>query len=152
MSAENGGGSQHISEDQRAAYYLATRIAKNIRDWDLDGVDFYFDGPKEDQFWNPPGYECCVNPGNSAIYHLAVIKSLRRLLPKEKTISYTTTHDIDFSCYDLQFGYGCATIMETVIMAVHPYLDWISFKVNTLLYILLIKNYSRLLQLLMIKI
>ena len=153
ISAENGGGSKHIWEDPMAAYNLAKRIAKNIADWDLDGVDFYFDGPTEGQFWNPPGYECCVNPGNSVLYHLAVIKNLRKMLPKEKTISYTTTHDISFSCDDtntIQIQ-SCSTIMNNVIMAGHTYLDWINFKVDTLLFILLLKNYCRLLLLLMTK-
>ena len=107
------------------------RIAKNIYDWNLDGVDFYFDGPQESQFWVPPSdFECCVYPGNSATYHLAVIKALRlKYLPSSKTISYTTTHDVNFKC---EHSYDCISIMETVITAAHPYLDWISFKVNTL--------------------
>ena len=103
------------------------RISKNVADWNLDGVDFYFDGPQEGQFWVPPDYECCVYPGNSALYHLAVIKSLRmKYLPSYKTISYTTTHDVTFKCED---HFTCTTIMNTVILAAHPYLDWISFKV-----------------------
>ena len=104
------------------------RISKNVADWNLDGVDFYFDGPQEGQFWVPPSdYECCVYPGNSALYHLAVIKSLRmKYLPSSKTISYTTTHDVTFKCEDY---FTCSTIMNTVITAAHPYLDWISFKV-----------------------
>jgi len=128
ISAQDGGGSKYIWEGKVSADHLANRIAKNIADWDLDGVDFYFDGPTEGQFWNPPGSECCVNPGNSALYHLAVIKTLRKILPKEKTISYTTTHDVSFSCDDLL---SCSTIMNTVIMAGHHYLDWISFKASS---------------------
>ena len=52
ISAENGGGSQYIPEGRVSADKLAKRIAKNIADWDLDGVDFYFDGPTESQFWS----------------------------------------------------------------------------------------------------
>jgi len=132
ISAENGGGSRNIPEDRVSADKLAKRIAKNLADWDLDGVDFYFDGPTESQFWNPPEntWDCCVYPGNSALYHLAVIKTLRMILPQEKTISYTTTHDVSFTCEDIL---TCSTIMNTVITAGHHYLDWISFKASSAL-------------------
>ena len=134
ISAENGGGSSNTFEDHVAADYLAQRIAKNILDWNLDGVDFFFSGPHEGQFWNPEGSGCCINPGNSATYHFSVIKALRTVyLPPTKTISYTTTHDVHFKsdCFPSQCRH--ATIMSTVIAASHPYLNWISFKASTAL-------------------
>ena len=129
ISAENGGGSRNIAEDRVSADQLVDRIVKNVEDWNLDGVDFFFAGPQEAQFWIPQSdYDCCVRPGNSASYHLAVIKGLRTKLPKSKTISYTTTHDVIFKC---EFGNNyCGNIMNTVIGATHPYLDWITFKVE----------------------
>ena len=42
IAAENGGGSKNIIEDYMAAHKLADRIARNVRYWDLDGVDFFF--------------------------------------------------------------------------------------------------------------
>ena len=110
---------------------LLRRISKNVADWNLDGVDFYFDGPQEGQFWVPPSdNECCVYPGNSALYHLAVITNVRKYLPSSKTISYTTAHDVDFKCEIFSENYyDCSSIMKAVILAAHPYLDWISFKV-----------------------
>ena len=42
IGAENGGGSTPIPEDHVAAGKLATRIAKNVNDWNLDGVDFFY--------------------------------------------------------------------------------------------------------------
>ena len=74
ISAEEGGGNRNIYEDHVQADYLAQRIAKNVLDWNLDGVDFFFSGPHEGQFWNPEGSGCCINPGNSATYHFSVIK------------------------------------------------------------------------------
>ena len=75
ISAEDGGGSRNIYEDYLQADYLAQRIAKNVMDWNLDGVDFFFSGPHEGQFWTPEGSGCCINPGNSATYHFSVIKA-----------------------------------------------------------------------------
>ena len=44
ISAENGGGLIHVPEDRTSADQLAKRIAKNVEDWNLDGVDFFFSG------------------------------------------------------------------------------------------------------------
>ena len=101
----------------------------------MDGVDFFFSGPQEGQWWRADdSFMSFVNPGNSATYHYTVIKSLRKkyMTGKDKTISYTTTHDVDFNCEDDGWLTGtCGTIMNTVISATHPYLDFISFKVCT---------------------
>ena len=102
-------------------------------DWNLDGVDFFFSGPQEGQWWRAyDGGDSLVKPGNSATYHYTVIKSLRKkyMTGKDKTISYTTTHDVDFNCEDEHWVPTCGTIMNTVISATHPYLDFISFKVH----------------------
>ena len=104
---------------------LAERIVKNVEDWDLDGVDFFFTGPQDSIRYYPTTSPYVVNPGGSAVYHYMAIKALRGLLPPGKTISYTTTHVVDF----VNGGNGGhATLMETVIAACHPFLDSISFK------------------------
>ena len=98
-------------------------------------MDFFFSGPQEGQWWRADdSFMSFVNPGNSATYHYTVIKSLRKkyMTGKDKTISYTTTHDVDFNCEDDGWLTGtCGTIMNTVISATHPYLDFISFKVKS---------------------
>lgn len=129
ISAQNGGGLIHVPEDRTSADQLAKRIAKNVEDWNLDGVDFFFSGNPDALFWAPPNDPDIFGliPGNSALFHLAVIKSLRlKYLPASKTISYSTNHDVSFKCENTA---TCTTIMNTVIAAAHPFLDWISFKV-----------------------
>ena len=136
ISAENGGGSEHIPEDTASADQLARRIAKNVADWNLDGVDFFYNGVVQGFYWVPKGYEpsyTYVSPGSSAIYHVNVIRMLREFLPQHKTISYTTNLDVRFRCtYDVNKYKSCGAIMDTVIGAVHPHLDFISFRVNIL--------------------
>merc|ERR1719348_1760538 len=115
-------------EDVGSASKLVQRIVKNVADWNLDGVDFIFAGAQEGI--------TCSRPGNSAFYHYAVIKELRSVLPLTKTISYTTTHCVNFvsriqKC-EGEIIAGTypgfeATIMETVIAAAHPFLDKFSF-------------------------
>ena len=46
ISAEIGGGSSTYYEDGPQAMALAERIVKNVEDWYLDGVDFFFTGPQ----------------------------------------------------------------------------------------------------------
>ena len=76
ISAESGGGSRHIAEDRVSAYALAQRIAKNVFDWELDGVDFYYNGNQELQYWVPPGEETFNFAGTSPGYHISVIENL----------------------------------------------------------------------------
>jgi len=127
ISAEVGGGGSTHYEDGPNAIALAERIVKNVEDWDLDGVDFFFTGPQNSVQYYPtttiPNYSM-PGPGGSVVYHYMAIKALRGLLPPGKTISYTTTHAVDFVNGE---PYGHATLMETVIAACHPFLDSISF-------------------------
>merc|ERR1712018_289132 len=130
-------------EDTRTASMLVDRIVRNVADWNLDGVDFIFAGAQEGCMWSSYGDSHCNKQGNNVFFHYAVIKKLRRLLPRTKTISYTTTHCVNFvgeleNCEGEPAGkYGYpnfeATLMETVIAAVHPFLDKFSFNAATAL-------------------
>jgi hypothetical protein len=124
ISAEVGGGGSTHYEDGPNAIALAERIVKNVEDWDLDGVDFFFTGPENSVQYYPTTSPYKTSPGGSAVYHYIAIKALRGLLPPGKTISYTTTHAVDFVNGE---PYGHATLSETVIAACHPFLDSISF-------------------------
>ena len=137
ISAEVGGGSSTYYEDGPQAMALAERIVKNVEDWDLDGVDFFFTGPQNSIQYYTTASQYVPGPGGSVLYHYMVIKALRGLLPPGKTISYTTTHAVDFvygaghdHCYanDNEAPCTVATLMETVIAACHPFLDSFSFK------------------------
>ena len=117
ISAEDGGGSRNIPEDSHQADRLAYRIANNVRDWNLDGVDFFFSGPTNHQFWFPEDSTWgTIDPGNSATYHFAVIKALRTdYLPAGKTISYTTTHTVNFKVGNCRILY-CITVLPHIIL------------------------------------
>ena len=123
IGAENGGGSTPIYEDTVAAGKLATRIAKNVNDWNLDGVDFFYTSGLMNHYMTYEGDNgvTYVWPGNSANYHFAVIRQLRTKIPSWKTISVTATHSVDF-----QPSSPILTTITTVIAASHPYLDWIT--------------------------
>merc|ERR1719450_318850 len=122
-------------QDIVSARSLVSRIVKNVADWNLDGVDFIFAGAQEGCVWSSSGgTSYCNRQGNNVFFHYAVIKRLRRLLPPTKTISYTTTHCVNFvgemdKCETIAGSYPDfeATIMETVIAAAHPFLDKFSF-------------------------
>merc|ERR1719450_636027 len=128
-------------EDIGTAYGLVDRILKNVADWNLDGVDFIFAGAQEGCVWSSyGGTSNCNRQGNNVFFHYAVIKQLRSLLPPTKTISYTTTHCVNFvsriqkcegeitsGSYSPSYPGFEATIMETVIAAAHPFLDKFSF-------------------------
>ena len=129
ISAENGGGSRHIAEDRVSAFALAQRIAKNVFDWELDGVDFYYNGNQELQYWVPPGEETFNFAGTSPAFHISVIMNLyHNLMNSGKTISLTTNQPVTISgitnagIYETTFG--------TVIKAAHPYIDWITWPVR----------------------
>jgi len=137
-SAYGSGISADNYEDFYVASGLAHRIAKNIEDWNLDGVDFFFAGSTEGCMWSEnPLASHCSTKGSSVLFHYTVIKLLRRLLPSSKTISYTTNHSVDFvskeghdHCHANNNENPCgeANIMEAVIAATHPFLDKFSFK------------------------
>jgi len=129
ISAENGGGSRHIAEDRVSAYALAQRIAKNVFDWDLDGVDFYYNHNNEYQYWVPPEEEIYYDfAGTSPGYHISVIRNLHQLFTHTgKTISFTTNRYIALG-NDIYYPTGVyETTFGTVIKAAHPFIDWISW-------------------------
>jgi len=104
-----GGGGYLVTESTYYAYKLARRIYKNIVDWDLDGVDFFWAGEYEAELSNRNG----VNPR----YHWAVVKELRGLVGPTKTISYSTI----FGPTD----WTSDNIMS-VLASCHPFLDYIN--------------------------
>ena len=106
---------------QETAIYaneLAWRIYKNILDWDLDGVDFFFTGEVQG-LWGC-SYGLDNMPGYNVEYHMIVISRLREMVGSSKTISYSTIHQ--------PFPYipGSYTHETAVIAACHPYLDYIN--------------------------
>ena len=109
IRAQSGGGNPAPLENYRYAEQLATRIYNNILDWDLDGVDFFFSFQHEFEYGDP---------GTSAVYHMEVIRRLRRKVGQTKTISYSTIFQT--------FGYDSSTHERAVIAACHPYLDYIT--------------------------
>merc|ERR1719367_2292662 len=129
-------------EDTRTASMFVDRIVRNVADWNLDGVDFIFAGAQEGCVWSSAGYPHCNRQGNNVFFHYTVIKKLRRMLPPTKTISYTTTHCVNFVA-ELEncggepgnnyYPHFEATLMETVIAAAHPFLDKFSFNAATAL-------------------
>ena len=88
------------------AQSLARRMAQNVEDWNLDGVDVFVIG----------GFERSLEGVNSA-FHYHVFKHLRLLLPAEKTISYSI-----FYFYDSENWHP----MDTVIRLAHQYMDYIN--------------------------
>lgn len=107
ITAMYGGGAFTI-ETSIYAWKLANRIYKNIQDWDLDGVDFFFAGEYVDIWSGRNGY--------NAAYHRAVIMELRELVGSTKTISYTT----------IIGGFGHKSFDIGVIASCHPFLDYIN--------------------------
>ena len=75
-----GGGDAEAPVSSGDAFLLAERMAQNVADWDLDGVDIFTIGIQERSL----GF-----PGQNVGFHYSVIKNLRRLLPSGKTISYS---------------------------------------------------------------
>merc|ERR1711892_28538 len=109
ITAMSGGG-YFADENGGYAYNLASRIAQNIEDWDLDGVDFFFAGNYETQWAAYPGY--------NVAYHMYVITQVRGLVGPSKTISYSTIRQ--------PFPYGYGNHELAVIASCHPYLDFIN--------------------------
>ena len=104
LQAMKGGGQEYTAECVFWAQSLARRMAKNVEDWNLDGVDVFVIG----------GFERSLEGVNSA-FHYHVFKHLRLLLSAEKTISYTI--------FSFNEDYEP---METVIAAAHKYMDYIN--------------------------
>ena len=75
-----GGGDAGAPVSSGDALLLAERMAQNVADWDLDGVDIFTIGIQE---------RSLDFPGQNVGFHYSVIKNLRRLLPSGKTISYS---------------------------------------------------------------
>ena len=65
ISAEVGGGSSTYYEDGPQAMALAERIVKNVEDWDLDGVDFFFTGPQNSIQYYTTASQYVPGPGGS---------------------------------------------------------------------------------------
>merc|ERR1711892_359559 len=103
------GGGYFTGENQLYASQLAERISRNIEDWDLDGVDFFFTGNEEPNWAEAPGF--------SVAYHMYVIRQVRALVGPSKTISYSTIHQ-PISTY---FSHEVAVIASS-----HAYLDFIN--------------------------
>jgi len=108
ITAASGGGN-FAKEEPGYATQLAYRIHKNIQDWDLDGVDFFFAGNYD--VWD-------AQPGYNVLYHMAVISNLRERVGSSKTISYSTIRS--------PFPYDSFTHEAGVIAACHTYLDYIN--------------------------
>jgi len=109
LGPKGGGGDNEAAEDISQARLLAERMAKNVADWDLDGVDIFTTGK----------YQAITWPGQSVGFHHQVFKSLRSLLPPEKTISYTIMHHSDRDTWHP---------MDAVIAVAHKYMDYINLQ------------------------
>ena len=110
ITAQGGGGAGFTIEGNIYANQLAERIYKNIQDWNLDGVDFFFAGEYESNWSDNPGY--------NAAYHMTVIARLRQLVGSSKTISYSTIHQpfpLQYNGHDV-----------SVIASCHPFLDFVN--------------------------
>ena len=115
ISAQGGGGDYYAGETLEHAELLAARIYMNIREWDLDGVDFYHLGS-----WSgDPESGPFQNPGTNAAYALAVVRNLHGLAASWGTkISYSTL-DSTLDSPDI-----------AIISAIHPYLDFITLNLS----------------------
>ena len=114
IGAQAGGGEYWSGLTERSAKHLAERIQRNLEDWDLDGVDFYYMDSTPAAIWSGSHQD----PGTSGAYALAVLMNLRRLVGNTKTITYSTSR---FSAS----GYLYYTQMA-IIATIHPYLDVIN--------------------------
>ena len=85
IGAQAGGGEYWSGLTKRSAKHLAERIQRNLEDWDLDGVDFYYMDSTPAAIWSGSHQD----PGTSGAYALAVIMNLRRLIGNTKTITYS---------------------------------------------------------------
>ena len=82
------------------------RIIKNIEDWDLDGVDFFFAGTYSDDL---------SDPGFNVAFHMKVIQKLRSLVGSSKSISYTTIRDpFSFQSHELAVIASCHTLLDYI--------------------------------------
>jgi hypothetical protein len=99
-----------------AARSLADRICNNTLEWNLDGVDFFFAGhsPNDEGDWNG-------GHGVDPRFHKLVIQSVRQICGDSKTISYSTIRQ-PFS------GENWSDHIddEDIIMAIHPWVDYIT--------------------------
>jgi len=115
ISAQGGGGDYYAGETLEHAELLADRIYMNIRDWHLDGVDFYHlavtsGDPESGPF---------QHPGTNAAYALAVVRHLRgRAASWGAKISYSTLNST-LDSPDI-----------AIISAIHPYLDFITLSLS----------------------
>ena len=121
IAVQPGGGEifQTPDKDNKHARHLAARIQKNIADWDLDGVDFFYLGNGDWSYetdWSTA--QITAVPGAQVVYSLAVIKELRRLVGPSKTISYSTRFQ-PFSTLTTSYD-------SALISAAHPYMDFIN--------------------------
>ena len=108
----SGGGENPGTDNVHQARALATRMAKNVEDWDLDGVDIFTWGQWEawfDKF------------GQSAAFHYFVFKFLREELPPQKTISYTI-QKTQARTAEISPWHP----MTVTIAAAHQYMDYIN--------------------------
>ena len=87
IGAQAGGGEYWSGLTERSAKHLAERIQRNLEDWDLDGVDFYYMDSTPAAIWSGSHQD----PGTSGAYALAVLMNLRRLVGNTKTITYSTS-------------------------------------------------------------
>jgi len=110
LKPKGGGGDSSSSEDTLEAVRLAQRMARNVAEWDLDGVDIFTTGKNVGDFKGP----------GTASFHYHVFKNLRKELPIGKTISYTIMNPITFRYGDLWHP------MEEVLAASHKFLDHIT--------------------------
>jgi len=106
MSASSG---EFAGDYARYTDWLVERIFKNIEDWDLDGVDFFFAGTYSDDL---------SGHGFNVAFHMMVIQKLRNLVGSSKTISYSTIRD---PLYIYNMGHELA-----VIASCHTLLDYIN--------------------------
>jgi len=109
-----GGGGYFEVESNILAHQLAWRINENIKEWNLDGVDFFFAGDYTNLWDHYPGY--------NAVFHQEVISTLRGLVGSSKSISYSTIYQpYQYNSHD-----------KAVIAACHKYLDFINVGLDTI--------------------
>merc|ERR1712107_119673 len=140
ISAQNGGGDQYMEEIPGNAAKFAARVKKNVEDWNFDGVDFFYLFQDDRQYWDdscpghcqdyPPTYgERWNQPGRSVEYNSRVIREVRAALGSSKTISLTSLGKFELGIHNEDYSYKME-MTNNVIVASHPYLDYITVAVN----------------------
>jgi len=137
ISAQNGGGDRYLEEIPGNARKFASRVKKNVEDWNFDGVDFFNLDSDPNQYWDDSCPGSCQDeinapmyrwnqPGHSVVYHSLVIRAVREALGPSKTISYTKARPYISSTYSMPSDVGGDRVPNAVIASTHPFLDFIT--------------------------